>query len=1393
MEQVHRNILINLRETIVQDLDVTNGVIDHLTKYNILKPEDIVEISSRTTAIEKARRLLDILPNRGPGAFSTFQKALEHHYPWLSKAMSKSLVSTGTDAVDSTDARNPILPPISSLTVIRQHKMNQLQTALSEVKPGGYVVIHGMKGFGRSHLAVSVLNKEMMHKFDNEIYWIKFGFKGEASQPTDCLEDEILKQLNKLYHQVINDPYALANDNNTGFGKHHLGKFLKNYFSTDHHRNALLVLDDVWDNAIIETFDFNCKTLVITTDIDLLGKRHKEVVDLNKGFTELESLDLFAQVLNVEINELPQQAKDIHHACNGIPILIHLVAAQFSDFREAMTGDSKQEFWNYYLDCLRKKDSKFFDMQEAIFDMCINRLPESAQTRYKNLAIFSEDVNISSKTLEILWDTTIPNADKWMKDLCNKSLVGRQWNQHLETYIYGVHDLLLDHLRKKLAPKQLLDMHKDFINKYDKSCNGDFSKLPKDNYSFSYIGHHLEQAEMAGKFPVLYLDFNFICAKICNSGINDLLIDLKKYRKYITQDTLEREAKVVDVEKFVKAQVKILVEHRRRDCLNLVQIGMNYDIRGYVHETAKRLAEFQPMHLYLSHEQQYRREESPNGDEVPIELTTVNFTNNPNHILLGSNHGVVILWDMKNRRQFPFYGHEKKSKILKVIVSERGDFFVALNDQGVVKRFSLDAESDDDNSSDEGSHVHTPREKQISYSYIHKIPEDQSCTTYSLNDLYITDIALSPDDKRLAACGKKGYFRVWEINGTILSTGQVDERATDRLAFAHNIPLLFFVDAEEGVIVVYSPGNNYKYNYLSTYRPGRNTGEVWKGLKGKKAIYFNEIKTDPSCSIQMLLVTNLETICVRWNCTDQGQLSNPSTQINIRIDPELNPDTEFTAATLTHQDQYIVIADSKGFIRVYEDYNNINPKAEYSGKAISLDSYYIANDSHSIIAGFNHLTYKWSFQCESNLPQSVRIPKFDALMKPLEQPDIVVQVMGKKIRVFKGHDAIAETDSDGDIIDLSVCQDGERIMYVEKKGHLEAFAYEIRIFNYQTNQAKSIHSLNRYRGPIKFLQVNGSHVPVWKNGDNLKIAVQSNVWAEAVATGNVINLHTIEDTYVVTVSDTGKIIIWKVFDANWDNICELPGSQCPNVCFSVLNSQENMLTLLKTTGEMTIYNIERERTRDTVRMVIRKRISNNYPNRLTCCSFSPDGKFLAVGMADGLISIYDVELDRIYVELSLHCNPVLQFHWAPEAIGAPILLSVNCDDMAWWNIALTQDEKKMNRRSRTGVPKSLTTPTFGMSPRGSMRISASQSAAAISEVAKRLENSGIGERNESDEEKTRQFWASKVAKYNNKPGLLGLVQLPHSCQPKVCVSNDFKKFLLVDVHGSTNTYKLFGL
>ena len=89
------------------------------------------------------------------------------------------------------------------------------------------------------------------------------------------MEDEITVHMNELAKQIM---VPLQE-------KMLFSKNMQNYYRSDEefikyhfekHKDALLVLDDVFSEAIIRQFDFKCKTLVITDDLEVVGEKPRE-------------------------------------------------------------------------------------------------------------------------------------------------------------------------------------------------------------------------------------------------------------------------------------------------------------------------------------------------------------------------------------------------------------------------------------------------------------------------------------------------------------------------------------------------------------------------------------------------------------------------------------------------------------------------------------------------------------------------------------------------------------------------------------------------------------------------------------------------------------------------------------------------------------------------------------------------------------------------------------------------------------------------------------------------------------------------------------------------------------------------------------------------------------
>ncbi|KMQ86635.1 apoptotic protease-activating factor 1-like protein, partial [Lasius niger] len=576
--------------------------------------------------------------------------------------------------------------------------------------------------------------------------------------------------LNTLYHNVKN--LEIQADSFTPLEKDSLIRFFKYYFDQQDNRNALLILDDVSDKNIINAFDFQCKTLVLTADIDVLQGKVFKKIEMNDGFTETETLGLFAKVLDMDVNKLPIEAKRIHEECKGMPLLIAMFAAQFEEFKCDMRIQPNR--WRYYLQSLRKKDAKnkvireFFEKQETIFDMCIQQLKPDLKKHYKSLAIFNEDVNITQKTLAILWEEDIYHVDELMLDLCQKSLAAKKWNEDLKMYIYGVHDLLLCHLKRKLSKDELTQMHKSVIEKYREHCNNDFSKLPDDNYIYSYIGYHLEKATLFEEFPKLYLDFDFIQAKIMHSGLRDLLLDLNKYRKHIIY--LNNEAHVSDIETFLQEQASIILEQRRKKCLDIIQIAMNHPYQDYVTQTAKQLAMRKGNYLYLSHTKTVEHVNVSLIHEISTDICTSSFTDDSNLILIGNTSGKIILWNCESMQQKVFNGHDEEYSIKKLILSTNGDCFLSLSSAGIIKLFALRLSDALETSDHSHIHMESPRQKQSSWTNMFTNNNlDDSVVEFSIKNEMILDMAFGYDDQYIAACTNK-TIQMWNRKGELVFT-----------------------------------------------------------------------------------------------------------------------------------------------------------------------------------------------------------------------------------------------------------------------------------------------------------------------------------------------------------------------------------------------------------------------------------------------------------------------------------------------------------------------------------------------------------------------------------------------------------------------------------------------
>lgn len=82
MDPVHRALLRKYRVFLSGELLVSDAIVPFLFQEQVLTRDQVQEVEAQTTDRLKTLRLLDLLPNRGPRAFSCFLRSLQD-FSWV--------------------------------------------------------------------------------------------------------------------------------------------------------------------------------------------------------------------------------------------------------------------------------------------------------------------------------------------------------------------------------------------------------------------------------------------------------------------------------------------------------------------------------------------------------------------------------------------------------------------------------------------------------------------------------------------------------------------------------------------------------------------------------------------------------------------------------------------------------------------------------------------------------------------------------------------------------------------------------------------------------------------------------------------------------------------------------------------------------------------------------------------------------------------------------------------------------------------------------------------------------------------------------------------------------------------------------------------------------------
>jgi NB-ARC domain/TIR domain/WD domain, G-beta repeat len=372
--------------------------------------------------------------------------------------------------------------------------------------------LRGAGGYGKTTLARAICHDErVQNAFDDGILWVTLG-----ENPGD-----LTSRVEELIHQLSGDRPGFTNIEPAIT---RLKELLE-----DH--DLLLVIDDLWKNAHLRPFTQGgprCARLITTRNLDTLPdgvykvkvdamKQNEAVALLGAGFEKHTDLPTVR-------NDLTELAERL---CEW-PLLLKLVNGYLRKSAEnenrtlpdavAKAKQALDRCGLTYFD-VRSSDQRYDAVAKTI-GISLDILTDDERTRYFELAIFPEDVEIRLATLEKLWARTGGLDEFDTDDLCVRlNRLSLLLDYDASKRAIRLHDVirhyLIEQSRDRLPSihNQLLESHRP-VSPSPEPPIASWSELPDgEPYLWDHLAFHLIEAGRREELVATVKDWRYLAKK----------------------------------------------------------------------------------------------------------------------------------------------------------------------------------------------------------------------------------------------------------------------------------------------------------------------------------------------------------------------------------------------------------------------------------------------------------------------------------------------------------------------------------------------------------------------------------------------------------------------------------------------------------------------------------------------------------------------------------------------------------------------------------------------------------------------------------------------------------------------------------------------------------------
>jgi hypothetical protein len=376
--------------------------------------------------------------------------------------------------------------------------------------------LKGAGGFGKTTLARALCHNEaVLDAFHDGILWLTLGQK-----PGDLIGR-------------VQDLIEVLTGQRAGFQTLDAATTRLAELIAD--RRLLIVIDDVWQAADVQPFlrgGPSCARLITTRNSDTLPAGTRRI--LVDAMRESEAVRLLQfglphgddgtfERLAARLGEWPLLLKLVNGGLRtrvldaGQPLTSALASVNRALDRRGLTafdaGDTQER-----------------DQAVArTLGVSLDLLRDDQHSRFKELAVLPQDVDVPLAAIETLWSRTAGFDEFDTEDLCERLFSLSLFSSlDLATRRLRLHDVVqgfLANRQKDCLPK----LHTQMIEAYRPKCPDSWHSGPNDGYFFQYLPWHLGEAGQHEELHKLLFDYRWLRAKLAAVSVNAAIEDLERF------------------------------------------------------------------------------------------------------------------------------------------------------------------------------------------------------------------------------------------------------------------------------------------------------------------------------------------------------------------------------------------------------------------------------------------------------------------------------------------------------------------------------------------------------------------------------------------------------------------------------------------------------------------------------------------------------------------------------------------------------------------------------------------------------------------------------------------------------------------------------------------------